>query len=157
MLLFLYIRGNKSLFSYDMKKKIDKPIPAFYNYSCFGRLAQLGEHPLDVRKVTGPSPVAPTISKRSYLPEAILGDFSFIIWSSTQAVEENGLENRQRAYNSAGVQISPAPPVASYPNSMSSLIYRFGLISFRLCDPFLRNNKVTRKRVAFVFALERRD
>ena len=34
-----------------------------YNYSCFGHLAQLGEHPLDVRKVTGSSPVVPTISK----------------------------------------------------------------------------------------------
>ena len=101
-----------------MQKKIDKLTLPSYNYSCFGRLAQLGEHPLDVRKVTGPSPVAPTISKRSNLPEAILGDFSFIIWSSTQAVEENGLENRQRAYNSAGVQISPAPPCALYPNTV---------------------------------------
>jgi hypothetical protein len=37
-------------------------------------------------------------------------------WSSTQAAEENGLENRQRVCSPAGVRISPAPPVVLYPN-----------------------------------------
>ena len=43
------------------KIKLDKPGPDMYNNKAFGRLAQLVEHPLDVRKVAGSSPTSSTI------------------------------------------------------------------------------------------------
>ena len=45
------------------KKRLDK-LPLFiYNQLCFGRLAQLVEHALDVRRVSGSSPLSSTKKK----------------------------------------------------------------------------------------------
>ena len=61
--MFLHTKYYKS---YLPNKKL---LTLFFHHNIilevFGRLAQLGEHPLDVRKVTGPIPVAPTIINQS--------------------------------------------------------------------------------------------
>jgi hypothetical protein len=53
-------------FSYEM---IDTNPTLHYNSSCFGRLAQLGEHLFDVQKVIGSNPIAPTIKQRKVIPQ----------------------------------------------------------------------------------------
>lgn len=67
------MRGKKSSFGrspwpdmncrkmlYILKKRLDKQGLRRYNQSCYGRLAQLVEHALDVRRVSGSSPLSST-------------------------------------------------------------------------------------------------
>ena len=47
----------------NFRKALDKGEFFRYNDSCFGRLAQLVEHALDVRRVSGSSPLSSTKTK----------------------------------------------------------------------------------------------
>ena len=51
---------------------LDKRATVLYTVVCYGRLAQLVELPLDVRKVTGSSPVPSTIKTHRRRPVRFL-------------------------------------------------------------------------------------
>ena len=56
-LFFLFFEGQKTEIG------VDKPAAPCYNNSALGRLAQLVEHALDVRRVSGSSPLSSTKRK----------------------------------------------------------------------------------------------
>ena len=58
----------------NFRKALDKGEFFRYNDSCFGRLAQLVEHALDVRRVSGSSPLSST--KKEHHP---IGWCSFLV------------------------------------------------------------------------------
>lgn len=60
-------KENRTEFPGVSKKGVDKPHNIGYNNPVAGRLAQLVEHALDVRRVSGSSPLSSTRNKSTIL------------------------------------------------------------------------------------------
>ena len=68
----------------NLQKRLDKSSCILYNQSCFGRLAQLVEHALDVRRVSGSSPLSST--KKETTPKGVV----FLFGMAFQITDSKG-------------------------------------------------------------------
>ena len=59
-------------FRENLPKSLDKRLPPCYNPYCSGRLAQLVEHALDVRRVSGSSPLSSTKKEVTFVYQKLL-------------------------------------------------------------------------------------
>ena len=78
-------------FRENLPKSLDKRLPPCYNPYCSGRLAQLVEHALDVRRVSGSSPLSSTKKEVTFVYQKLL-----LFLSKPQAWH---IITRQRVYH----------------------------------------------------------